>query len=139
LEVSEAQHERAAKQLTATLEMDPNFAFAHWVLGGVYLQKPALGNFIAEYQRALDLEKSSPRYIGGLGVAYAVSEPDFQPPLIGSTLQGAVAQNEPGAVIRLPQRVLRALCGNFLLYPPRITEALLLRNSTGTLAECFWG
>ena len=27
------QYEQAAKQLTTTLEMDPNFAYAHWVLG----------------------------------------------------------------------------------------------------------
>jgi tetratricopeptide (TPR) repeat protein len=63
------QWEEAAKQLTATLEMDPNFAYAHWLLGGVYLQKPILGDAVPEFQRALALEPSSPRYIAGVGIA----------------------------------------------------------------------
>jgi len=65
------QHEQAAEQMTATLEMDPNSAYAHWVLGLVYLQKPTLGDAIAEFQRAVALEGGSPRYITSLGVAYA--------------------------------------------------------------------
>jgi tetratricopeptide (TPR) repeat protein len=49
--------------------MDPNFAYAHWVLGVVYLAKPALGDAIAEGQRAVALEPGSPLYIGMLGMA----------------------------------------------------------------------
>ena len=45
------QYEQAAKQLTATLEMNPNFAYAHSHLGSVYRQKPTLGDAVAEYQR----------------------------------------------------------------------------------------
>jgi TolB-like protein/Tfp pilus assembly protein PilF len=67
------QWEQAAKQLTATLEMDPNFAYAHWILGSVYLQKPTLGDAVAEFQRALALEPSSPRYIAGVGIAYGAA------------------------------------------------------------------
>jgi tetratricopeptide (TPR) repeat protein len=65
------QYEPAAKQLTTTLEMAPNFAFAHLVLGLVYLQKPTLGDAIAEFQRAVALEGGNPLYIAFLGIAYA--------------------------------------------------------------------
>ncbi|MBP1610034.1 MAG: serine/threonine protein kinase with repeat, partial [Acidobacteria bacterium] len=65
------QYEQAAKQLTTTLEMDPNFAFAHCVLGQVYWQKPSLGDAVAEFQRAVSLERGSPQYVALLGVVYA--------------------------------------------------------------------
>jgi eukaryotic-like serine/threonine-protein kinase len=67
------QYDQAAKQLTATLEMDPNFAFARWLLGSVYMQKPTLGDAIAEMKRAVALEPGSPRYIAGVGIAYAAA------------------------------------------------------------------
>ena len=65
------QYEQAAKQLNTTLEMDPNFAFAHWCLGLIYLEKPTLGNAVAEFQRTVALQRGSPVYITFLGVAYA--------------------------------------------------------------------
>ena len=65
------QYEQATKQLTATLVMDPNFAYAHAILGWVYLQIPTLGDAVAEAQRALALDPSSPRYIAMLGLAFA--------------------------------------------------------------------
>jgi tetratricopeptide (TPR) repeat protein len=67
------QYEQAVRQLTATLEMDPNFAFAPHGLGAVYLAKPTLGDALAEAQRAVALEKSSARYIGLLGMAYGAA------------------------------------------------------------------
>jgi serine/threonine-protein kinase len=67
------QYEQAAKQLAATLEMDPNFAYAHWILGAVYIMKPTIGDSMAEMQRAMALEPSSPWYIGGVGIAYGAA------------------------------------------------------------------
>jgi Tfp pilus assembly protein PilF len=67
------QFEQAAKQLTATLERDPNFAPAHFMLAVVYLLKPTVGNAMAEFQRALTLDPSNPAYIAGLGRAYAAA------------------------------------------------------------------
>ncbi len=64
------QYEQAAKQLTTTLEMAPNFVIAHWILGGVYLQKPTLGDGIAELQRVAALEGGRPIYVASLGIAY---------------------------------------------------------------------
>ena len=65
------QYEEAAKQLRTTLDMAPNFAIAHFGLGGVYLEKPTLGDGISEFQRAVALEEDNPRYVASLGVAYA--------------------------------------------------------------------
>jgi serine/threonine protein kinase/Tfp pilus assembly protein PilF len=65
------QYDQAAKQLTATLEMDPNFSEAHMLLGLVYFNKPTLGDAIAEFQRAAALEEGNPRNIAYLGIAYA--------------------------------------------------------------------
>jgi tetratricopeptide (TPR) repeat protein len=65
------QYEQAAKQLITTLEMDPNFAYAHSILGGVYSRKPTLGDAIAEFQRAVALEGDNPGYVVSLALAYA--------------------------------------------------------------------
>jgi len=81
------QYEQAAKQLTTTLEMDPNFALAHWTLGAVYLQKPTLGDAIAESQRAVALEPGSPRYIGILGISYGAAGKRSEASKILSDLQ----------------------------------------------------
>jgi Flp pilus assembly protein TadD len=51
--------------------MDPSFAYGHWVLAGVYLENPTLGDAVPEFQKALALEPSSPRYIAGVGIAYS--------------------------------------------------------------------
>jgi eukaryotic-like serine/threonine-protein kinase len=66
----ERQYEKAARQLTTTLGMDPNFGQAHWILGLVYLQKPALGEATTEFRRAVTLEGDNPRFITDLGYAY---------------------------------------------------------------------
>ena len=67
------QYEPAAKQLIATLELDPSFAYAYAHLGSTYRLKPTLGDAVAEYQRAVALEKDNPRYVAMLGSAYATA------------------------------------------------------------------
>ncbi len=67
------QYEPAAKQLIATLELNPSFAYAHAHPGSTYRVKPTLGDAVAEYQKAVALEKDSPRYIAMLGSAYATA------------------------------------------------------------------
>ena len=67
------QYEPAVKQLTDTLEMEPNFAYAHWLLGAVCLLKPSPEDAIAEMQKALALEPGSPRYLAGVGIANAAA------------------------------------------------------------------
>jgi eukaryotic-like serine/threonine-protein kinase len=65
------QYEQAAKHLITILEMDPNYAYAHHILGRVYFEKPTLGDAIAELQRAVALQGNNPIYITYLGLAYA--------------------------------------------------------------------
>jgi TolB-like protein/Tfp pilus assembly protein PilF len=67
------QYELAARLMTTTLEMDPNFAGAHYWLGSAYLLKPTLGNAVAEFQKAVALERGSSRNLAALGYAYAAA------------------------------------------------------------------
>jgi len=67
------QYDQAAKQLTATLEMDPNCAQAHFILGMVYLRQPKLGDAIAELRKAVTLEGYCSRYVAELGIALATA------------------------------------------------------------------
>jgi tetratricopeptide (TPR) repeat protein len=68
------QYEQAVKQLTAALEMNPNVVYAHYVLCLVYLQKPTLGDAVAEFHSAVAIKGNSPRYIANLGMAYVSDE-----------------------------------------------------------------
>jgi tetratricopeptide (TPR) repeat protein len=53
------------------VQIDPNYARAHLVLGYVYWQEPTLGDARAEFQKAVELEEVSPLSVGWLGAAYA--------------------------------------------------------------------
>jgi len=61
----------AIEQLRKTLEMDPNFAHAHFFLGRTYVRKGGFVEAIAEFQRATTLSPNIAQYKGGLGHAYA--------------------------------------------------------------------
>ncbi len=71
--VQARQYEQAAKQLIATLETDPNFLYAHALLGFAYSLKANLGDSIPEFQRAVALEAQSPRWIMYVGCGYALA------------------------------------------------------------------
>jgi tetratricopeptide (TPR) repeat protein len=60
----------AIEQLRKALEIDPNFAHAHWFLGIAYVRKGAFAEAIAEFQRAKTLSPNITQYKGGLGHAY---------------------------------------------------------------------
>jgi serine/threonine protein kinase/tetratricopeptide (TPR) repeat protein len=65
------QYDQAAEQYLKALDLDPNFAFARWALGGVYVQNGRLQAAIEEFQKAVAMSGSAPRYIAGLGYGYA--------------------------------------------------------------------
>lgn len=67
------QNDMSMEQLQKALEIDPNFAHAHFQLGMTYLRKEAFGDAIAELQRAVSLSPNVTDYKGGLGYAYAVA------------------------------------------------------------------
>ncbi len=62
----------AEEQLRKALQLDPNFMFAHWILGGICLV--AMGRYdeaIAELQKAIALSGNVAHPRGLLGYAYA--------------------------------------------------------------------
>jgi serine/threonine protein kinase/Tfp pilus assembly protein PilF len=62
----------AEEQLRKALQLDPNFMFAHWVLGGICLV--SMGRYdeaIAELQKAIALSENVAHPRGLLGYAYA--------------------------------------------------------------------
>lgn len=67
------QWDPAIEQLHGAIELDPNFWFAHCFLGRAYEQKGKLPEAIAEFKRAVELEKENAETWSGLGHAYAVS------------------------------------------------------------------
>ena len=68
------QYDQAAEQLRNTLEMDPNFALAHLVLGETYEQKGDDQRAIAELEKATAASSNTPLMVAGLGRAYAVAK-----------------------------------------------------------------
>jgi Tfp pilus assembly protein PilF len=68
------QYDQAAEQLRNTLEMDPNFALAHLVLGETYGQKGDDQRAIVELEKAAATSSNTPLMVAGLGHAYAVAK-----------------------------------------------------------------
>ena len=62
--------DKAERQARKTLEIDPQFFLAHYYLGQVLQFKGHLGEAIAEFQKAVDLN-GDPDSLGMLGQAYA--------------------------------------------------------------------
>ena len=67
------RYDEAIEQLRKLLEMDPNFAMGHWILGLPYEQKAMYREAITEFQLAFKLSGGSPYLLGPLGHAHAVS------------------------------------------------------------------
>lgn len=66
------QYERAAEELKKTLEMDSNFAEAHWTLGLVYEQQGLSGKSAEEFKKLQDMPAGS-GVIAALAHLYATS------------------------------------------------------------------
>ena len=63
-------YKQAFEQLRNTLEMDPNFALAHLVLGETYEQQGNYPQAIEQLQKATAIAPNSPLMLAGLGHAY---------------------------------------------------------------------
>jgi Flp pilus assembly protein TadD, contains TPR repeats len=64
------RYDEAIAHLRKTIEMDPRFYFAHWVLGTALQLKGQLSDAIAEYSKAVELN-DDPSVLALLGQAYA--------------------------------------------------------------------
>jgi eukaryotic-like serine/threonine-protein kinase len=67
------QFDASVKQLQATLELDPDFILAHFVLGQAYTQQGKYTEAIAELQTAASLSARLPPILSALGYAYALA------------------------------------------------------------------
>ncbi len=66
------RYEQATEQYRAVLGLDPNFAYARWMLGRTYILRSMFPQAIAEIEAAVKLD-SAQGSIGLLGVAYGMS------------------------------------------------------------------
>jgi tetratricopeptide (TPR) repeat protein len=64
--------DQAVEQCRKTLELEPNFAQAHWCLGLGYLGKQRYDEAIAEFQRAKELGQG-PLALWSIGYTYAIT------------------------------------------------------------------
>jgi tetratricopeptide (TPR) repeat protein len=67
------RNDEAEARIRQVLELNPNYAQAHWRLGVVQIQQRRYPEAIASIQRAIDLGVFQPYAAAGLGYAYAVS------------------------------------------------------------------
>ena len=65
------KYDSAIEQGLSTVELDPNFAASHLVLGEAYVQAGHRDRGLAELQSATSLSGNSPLYLSQVGVAYA--------------------------------------------------------------------
>jgi tetratricopeptide (TPR) repeat protein len=65
------QYEQAIEQCRKVLDMDPNFALAHYRLGQFHILTDAYTEAIPELDRAIALSGGSPRASAEMGLAYA--------------------------------------------------------------------
>lgn len=67
------QHEDSERVCLKAIEMDKNFAYAHFLLGLVYVQKGEHTIGIEELKLAIELSNNTPEFVAFLGYAYAIS------------------------------------------------------------------
>jgi len=67
------QYDAAIEQLRNTLDLDPNFALPHLVLGQAYEQKGSFPQAIAEIQKAASISHDGPPILGALGHTLALA------------------------------------------------------------------
>src|SRR5438552_3814010 len=76
-----------------TLEMDPNFAVAHYQLGQAFVQKHMHEEAIAEFQRAIELSGGNAAFSSNLAYAYAASGRRAQALKIAKDLESRASES----------------------------------------------
>jgi tetratricopeptide (TPR) repeat protein len=82
------KYDAAIEQGRNTVELDPNFAAAHLLLGETYIQEGLHEKGLAELQRAAGLSGNSPLYLAQVAVAEASAGRNTQALRIVAQLQG---------------------------------------------------
>ena len=67
------RYDESIEECKKVLDMDPNFGFAHWLLGLAYMYKGSYGPAIQSLQKSIPLSGNSPDEPASLAQAYALS------------------------------------------------------------------
>jgi tetratricopeptide (TPR) repeat protein len=98
------RYDEAMAQAQKTLKLDPNFYYAHYLLGWAYLQKGMYGQAIAEARKSLELNPE-PWGKGLLAVALAESGGRAEAMKLRDELKSEIARRLWLAILwRLPTR-----------------------------------
>ena len=84
------EHERAIDQLLKTVELDPNFALAHWLLGLNYEQLGDFDEARKRFETVIALSQDTPLLLASLAHVLARSDKRDAAAAILKTLQAAL-------------------------------------------------
>ena len=59
------------EQFERTLELDPNYAKTHYLLGFVHLEERQLAEAVASFEKSVELSPGTPKYVAALEEALA--------------------------------------------------------------------
>jgi tetratricopeptide (TPR) repeat protein len=90
------RYDKAIEQVRKTIDLDPNYWFAHMLLGCVYEQKGRLSEAIQELEKARSLEENI-QSVGELGRAYAVAGKRSDARKLANTLEEQWKRTHLGA------------------------------------------
>lgn len=60
------EREKAMEQLEETLELDPNYAKTHYLIGFVHLEENQLEEAVASFEKSVELAPGTPKYVAAL-------------------------------------------------------------------------
>ncbi len=125
------RYDEALQQARATVEMDPNFAHAHRVLGRIYFEKHMLPEAVAEGKRAVELSGDDPWMLLDLATTCALAgkktemqnslrraatiSPGGVLPEIGGTVEVYVALGEGDRAFKVLESLYRRRDGGLIL------------------------
>jgi len=87
------RYDEAIRQYELTLELDPDFVTAHWLLGVAFLQKSMHEGAISSFQKAGSLSGNAQRFTALIAAAHAKSGKPGVAMSIANKLNG-MAQNK---------------------------------------------
>ena len=87
--------EQAIAECLKILDMEPNFAPAHWFLGQAYEQQRKYNEAISELQKAVNYSGGRALMLGSLGHTYAVSGRTDEAQAVLTSLRDESRQNVP--------------------------------------------
>jgi len=131
-------YDESVQQSKKTLEMDPNFAAAHYQLGQALVQKHVYDDAIAEFRRAIELSGHSGAFDSNLAYVYALSGRMEEAAKMADDLEARHDQNSTTAAnvaliyVGLGDQDRAMICLN-KAYEARFNPSILLRPAFDNL------